>query len=32
MNVDVFWETSVDFPKSVVLPLYPNYSENWAKK
>ena len=28
MNVDVFWETSVGFLKSVVLQLFPKYSQS----
>ena len=28
MNVDAFWETSVGFLKSVILQLFPKYSEN----
>ena len=31
MNVDVFWETSVDFLKCVVLPLFPKYSQSYVK-
>ena len=30
MNVGVFWETSVGFLKSVVLQLFPKYSQNYA--
>ena len=30
MNVDVFWETSVSFLKSVVLQLSPKYSQSNA--
>ena len=35
MNVDVFWETSVGFLKSVVLQLFSKYSQsnvNWNVK
>ena len=28
MNVDVFWETSMGFLKSVVLQLSPKYSQS----
>ena len=28
MNVDVFWETSVGFLKSVILQLFPKYSQS----
>ena len=28
LNVGVFWETSVSFLKSVVLQLFPKYSQN----
>ena len=28
MNVDVFWETFVGFLKSVVLQLFPKYSQS----
>ena len=28
MNIDVFWETSVGFLKSVVLQLFPKYSQS----
>ena len=28
MNVDVLWETSVGFLKSVVLQLFPKYSQS----
>ena len=28
MNSSVFWETSVGFPKSVVLQLFPKYSQS----
>ena len=28
MNVDVFWETSVGFLQSVVLQLFPKYSQS----
>ena len=28
MNVGVFWETSVDFLKSVLLQLFPKYSQS----
>ena len=28
INFDVFWETSVDFVKSVVLQLFPKYSRS----
>ena len=27
-NIDVFWETSVGFLKSVVLQLFPKYSQS----
>ena len=30
MNVDVFWETSVGFLKSVVLQLFPKYSQSYV--
>ena len=30
MNVVVFWETSVDFLKSVVLQLFLKYSQNYV--
>ena len=30
MNVGVFWETSVGFLKSVVLQLFPKYSQSYA--
>ena len=30
MNVRVFWETYVGFPKSVVLQLFPKYSQSYA--
>ena len=30
INVDVFWETSVGFLKSVVLQLLPKYSQSYA--
>ena len=30
MNVGVFWETSVGFLKSVVLQLFPKYSQSHA--
>ena len=30
MNVGVFWETSVGFLKSVVLQLFPRYSQSYA--
>ena len=30
MNVSVFWETSVVFPKSVVLQLFPEYTQSYA--
>ena len=28
MNVDMFWETSAGFLKSVVLQLFPKYSQS----
>ena len=28
MSIDVFWETSVGFLKSVVLKLFPKYSQS----
>ena len=31
MNVDVFWETSVGFLRSVVLQLFPKYSTAFKK-
>ena len=30
INIDVFWETSVDFIKSVVLQLFPKYSQSFV--
>ena len=30
INIDVFWETSVDFIKSVVLQLFPKYSQSYV--
>ena len=29
MNVGVFWETSVDFLKSLVLQIFPKYSQRY---
>ena len=29
MNVGAFWETSVGFPKSVILQLFPKYSQSY---
>ena len=31
MNVDVFWETSVGFLKSMILKLFPKYSTVFKK-
>ena len=31
MNVNVFWETSMGFLKSVVLQLFPRYSQSDVK-
>ena len=28
MNIDVFWETSVGFLKSVILQLFPKHSQS----
>ena len=30
INIDVFWETSVDFIKRVVLQLFPKYSQSYV--
>ena len=30
INVDVFWETSVGFLKSVVLQFFPKYSQRYV--
>ena len=30
MNADMFWETSVGFLKSVVLQLFPKYSQSYV--
>ena len=30
MNVGVFWETSMDFLKSVVLQLFPKYNQSYV--
>ena len=31
MNIDLFWETSMGFLKSVVLQLFPRYSQSNVK-
>ena len=30
MNVDVFWESSRDFLKCVVLQIFPKYSQSYV--
>ena len=30
MNIDVFWETSMGFLKSVILQLFPKHSQSYV--